>query len=55
MSNAVTRKACETSRGATDEAQVHSISIETSTLEARFETVKKAGEKAKNQIGRAHV
>ncbi|KAK4580918.1 hypothetical protein RGQ29_024538 [Quercus rubra] len=48
LSNAVTRKACETSRGATDEAQVHSNSIETSTLEARFETVKKAGENAKN-------
>ncbi|KAM4091701.1 hypothetical protein ACJW30_09G156400 [Castanea mollissima] len=48
LSNAVTREACETSGGATEEAQVHSISIETSTLEARFETVKKAGENAKN-------
>ena len=48
LSNAVTREACETSRGATEEVQVHSISIETSTLEARFEAVKKAGENAKN-------
>ena len=48
LSNAVTREACETSRGATEEAQVHSISIETSTREARFETVKKARENAKN-------
>ena len=48
LSNAVTREACETSRGATEEAQVHGISIETSTREARFETVKKARENAKN-------
>ena len=48
LRNAVTREACETSRGATEEVQVHSISIQTSTLEARFETVKKAGEKANN-------
>nr|XP_023898832.1 UPF0481 protein At3g47200-like [Quercus suber] len=49
LSNGVKREACETSRGATEEAQVHSISVQTSTLEARFETVKAAGENAKNR------
>ena len=49
LRNAVTREAGETSSSATEEAQIHSISIQTSsTLEARFETVKKVGEDVKN-------
>ena len=48
LRNAVTGEAGETSSSATEEAQIHSISIHTSTMEARFETVKKVGEDVKN-------
>jgi hypothetical protein len=45
----VRREAGETSSGTTEEAQKQSISIQTTTLEEKFKTVKEAVENALNE------